>query len=196
MKFYDLMEEKADPLEKSPVMKMLYHFGDFVSMIDESKPDSDMYIDVLKNARKPDELMQLCLDFIRCIYEPNPMGTWLLNGNPEFFVDALDESSGNIMYCSSVSNVSDDFSGHYIDVIADSLESQGFDVNHAHTAFAIITASSTHLTPELVESVSDVLIDNFTFDEEGHHSIVHTGFCRDDALGDLIRVSMMVISDG
>lgn len=194
MKFYDLMEEKVDPLEKSPVMKMLHHFGDFVSIIDESKPDSDMYIDALKSARKPDELMQLCLDFIRCIYEPKPMGTWLLNGNPEFFADALDESNNNILYCSSTANVSSDFGDHYQKVIAASLESQGFDINQGHTAFAIITASESHLKPDLIESITDVLIDNFTFDEEGHHSIIHTGFCRDDALGELVRVSMMVVS--
>ena len=194
MKFLDLIESTASVTNGSVTMDMLHQFGEFTSCVGGLEAESDMYINALTTAREPMELLQCSLDFIRCTYEPNPMGTWFLNGNPDFLDSALSESKGKFYYSSSLLSRVEGFAEHYRKSIAPSFERQGFDINKPPRVFVIITTPDEVLTQKLVETVTDVLVDNFVFDDEGNHSIIHTGFCRDDALAESVRVSALVLS--
>ncbi|RZQ51220.1 hypothetical protein C1E23_20675 [Pseudoalteromonas phenolica] len=195
MKFLDLMEVSSKTNSASSLLNMLHHFGNFISKIDDAQPDSEMYIDALINTKKPAELLQLGLDVIRCIYEPSPIGTWLLNGNPDFLEGAMKESTGSVAYHSSSVCYDDDFTEHYREVVVPSLNQQGIDNNHkGNTAFVIVSTGDDYLTSGLVNNINDMLIDYFNIDKENDDNTLHIGYCRDDALVDSIRVSVLVVS--
>lgn len=195
MKFLDLMEVSSKKNSASSLLNMLHHFGNFISKIDDAKPDSEMYIDALTNTKKPAELLQLGLDVIRCVYEPSPIGTWLLNGNPDFLDCAMQETVSNLAYSSSSVCYDDGFTEHYQEVVVPSLKNQGFDSgNEGGTAFVIISISDDYLTSGLVNNINEMLTDNFNIDKENDDNTLHIGYCRDDALVDSIRVSVLVVS--
>jgi len=75
-----------------------------------------MCIDELANAQEPEELLQLTLDIVRCLFEPNPVGTWLLNGNPDFLDDIINTNS-DTAYSSSSLSTTDNFSNHITETI-------------------------------------------------------------------------------
>jgi len=192
MKLLDLMEsdtkQKNKQQSNSSFMNMLHHFGNLVANIDDVKPDSPMYIDALANKKEPEELLQLALDIIRCMFEPNPIGTWLLYGNPDFLDDVINDENNNISYSSSLSTT-DNFQHHITETIIPSLEHQGYQSSASQTIYAIITTHNSNLNTNLVEANSSEITD--TFDINGDATI-HIGYRCDDALADTLRVSVMV----
>jgi len=195
MKFLDLMESdtspKTNPESNSSFMNLLHHFGKFITNIDDAKPDSEMYIDALANKKEPDELLQLTLDIVRCMFEPNPIGTWLLNGNPDFLDDVINnDENNNIAYSSSSLTTTDNFSNHITETIIPSLEFQGCQPSSKQTIYAIITAHWANLNTEFIETTSSAITDAFDVNDD---TTIHIGYCRDDALADTVRVSVMVV---
>ncbi len=49
--FYQKSEQQSNSL----FMNLLHHFGSFVASIDDTKPDSEMYIDALANKKEPEK---------------------------------------------------------------------------------------------------------------------------------------------
>jgi len=192
MKFLDLMESETDQKSKqqpnSSFMNMLHHFGEFITNIDDAKPDSEMCIDALANKKEPEELLQLTLDIVRCMFEPNPVGTWLLNGNPDFLDEVINDSS-NIAYSSSSLSTTDNCSNHITETIIPSLEFQGCQPSSNQPVYAIITTHSSNLNTESIEATSSAIIDAFDINDD---TAIHIGYCHDDALADTVRVSVMV----
>jgi hypothetical protein len=192
MKFLNLMEADTDQKNKqqsnSSFMSLLHCFGNFVASIDDAKPDSEMYIDALTNKEEPEELLQLALDIVRCMFEPNPVGTWLLNGNPDFLDDIVNNKD-NIAYSSSLLSTTDNFNGHISNAIIPSLEYQGYQPSNNQTIYAIITTHSSNSNTNFVETVSSAITDTFNINDD---TTIHIGYCRDDALADTARVSVMV----
>jgi len=194
VKFLDLMESETTQENKqqpnSPFMNMLHHFGEFVANIDDAKPDSEIYIDALANKKEPEELLQLTLDIVRCMFEPNPVGTWLLNGNPDFLDDVINDKSNNFHYSSSALSTTDSFSKHITETIIPSLEYQGYQPSSNQTIYVIITTHSSNLNTNFVETVSSAITDALNINDD---TTIHIGYCRDDALADTVRVSVMVL---
>lgn len=192
MKFLDLMESDTNTKNKSqcnsPLTSLLHHFGKFFAHIDDARPDSEMYIDVLANTKEPEELLQLGLDFVRCIFELNPIGTWLLNGNPDFLDDVIRGDIDSISYSSSFLNSDNDFGNHINEITIPSLELQNYDPSNKHSIYTIITTHSNNLNTKFVEKVSSVITDVFGDND----NVIHIGYCRDGALADSSRVSVMV----
>jgi cell division GTPase FtsZ len=150
-----------------------------------------MYIDALANKKEPEELLQLALDIVRCMFEPNPVGTWLLNGNPDFLDDVINkENDSNISYSSSSLSTTDNFSNHITETIVPSLEYQGYQPSPNQTIYTIITTHSSHLNTNLVEATSSAITDAFDINDD---TTIHIGYCHDDAITDTVRVSVIVV---
>jgi hypothetical protein len=198
VRFLDLMESDTNTKNKqqsnspaSPLMNMLHHFGEFVANIDDAKPDSDMCIDALANKKEPEELLQLTLDIVRCMFEPHPVGTWLLNGNPDFLDEAINnKDSSNICYSSSSLSTTNNFNDHITNTIVPSLEYQGYQPSNSQTIYVIITTHGSNLNTETIESTSSAITDTLNINGD---TTIHIGYCRDDALADTVRVSVMVL---
>ncbi len=124
------------------------------------------------------------------MFEPNPIGTWLLNSSPDFLDDVLNDENNNIAYYSSSLSTTDNFSNHITETITPSLEYQGYQPSANQTIYAIITTHNSNLNTELIEGTSSVLTDTFNINDD---TTIHIGYCRDDALVDTVRVSVMVI---
>lgn len=194
MRFLDLMEAGTDQKNKaesnSSFINMLHHFGNFVASIDDAKSDSEMYVDALANKKEPEELLQLALDFIRCMYEPNPVGTWLLNGNPDFFDDVISSNNNDVCYSSSSLSCDDNLDNHITETVIPSLEYQDYIPSNNQTIYTVITTHNSNLNTKFVENISSVMTDAFGDGD----NVIHIGYCRDGALVDPVRVSVMVVS--
>ncbi len=124
------------------------------------------------------------------MFEPNPAGTWLLNSNPDFLDDVINEENSNVSYSSSSLSTTDNFSNHITETIIPSLEFQGCQPSSTQTVYAIITTHNSNLNTELIEATSSAITDAFDVNDD---TTIHIGYCRDDALADTVRVSVMVV---
>ncbi|GGZ79532.1 hypothetical protein P4S73_29930 [Paraglaciecola sp. Hal342] len=156
--------------------------------MDAAKPETDLYTHTLANTSKPQELLQVILDVIRCTYEPEVFGSWSLNGNPSFICDALGDGPSKITYSSSVMKVADDFSCQYSQLIKPTLMDQGFSPASKSTAFVIVSSHRDNLSLSLIDSLAKVL------GSETNVTNVHVGQCYDKTLTGVMKVSVMVVS--
>jgi len=145
-------------------------------------------IDELANAQEPEELLQLTLDIVRCLFEPNPVGTWLLNGNPDFLDDIINTNS-DTAYSSSSLSTTDNFSNHITETIIPSLEFQGYQPSSSQSIYTIITTNNSNLNTESMEVTSSAITNAFDVNDD---TTIHIGYCRDDAIVGTVRVSVMV----
>ena len=124
------------------------------------------------------------------MFEPNPIGTWLLNGNPDFLDEVINDDNKNFHYSSSSLLTNDNFSKHITETIIPSLEYQSYQLSSKQTIYAIITTHSNNLNTKFIEVASSAITNAFDINDD---TTIHIGYCRDDALADTLRVSVMVV---
>lgn len=62
----------------------------------------DTCFQVSSKYERPREFFQCMLDMIRIVFEPSPPGTMLLNANPCFIFDAIQQSQFRLGYLSEI----------------------------------------------------------------------------------------------
>lgn len=187
------------------LLTMLHHFGNFSAIAPDGASDSDLYTHTFSHHAEPNEWLQIMLDIVRCTYEPIPVGTLLLNGNPSYMADTLSRSNGMVAYTSKIMDVDTEFEVFHQQELIPALQKQGVDLSGNYTLFVIASSDMASITLPRLEEMSQVLNAGFTVDSflqnladnidsvKSYHPESILGFCTDEALTDKMRVSVLAI---
>ncbi len=157
-----------------------------------------------RNIERPHQFLQVLLDVIRMNYEPEPLGTTLLNSNICFLYDAIPCQPFELAYLSLVSEPDESFGDFWEKTIEPYARALGCDLNGADSLFVICSTGEKrylislvtetneilHCVPTVKEFVSNtvsIVADQPTLDSRENCC---AGFCLDNALGSRLRVSL------
>lgn len=157
-----------------------------------------------RNIERPHEFLQTILDIVRVNYEPQPLGTTMLNSNPCFLYDAIPSTPFEIGYLSLVSEPSESFGDFWTRRIKPYAESLGYGLDEKQTMFVVCSAGELRYGLDLFSEVSETLNSGPTVEEVLASTIAiiantpeaeeskecYSGFCLDSALDNRLRVSI------
>ncbi|WP_019025416.1 MULTISPECIES: hypothetical protein [unclassified Thioalkalivibrio] len=152
-----------------------------------ANPDCDAAIlpfEAAQSASRPHEYLQCMLDVLRVTFEPAPIGSVLLNANPNLFtsIPAL-MGAFDLGYGSLVADPAQAFGDFWPQTMKPHLRSHGSDPDAAQAVFVIVTTGPERYGPALLDEIAPALEDQ-----------AHYGFCLDPALEGRLRVSVWCVS--
>ena len=159
---------------------------------------------LMQNNDRPHEYLQAILDFVRCNFEPNPLGTFFLNSNAQFIYDAISEDKTHLGYASIVSKPNQSVDSFWRDTLSKRLHACGYDTKYTGDAFVVISTGHNRYNLELVKEFHDhievglditdainVLANEISDNTQAIAQNVHCGFCLDESLGTKLRASVL-----
>ena len=162
--------------------------------------------EVANQYQRPTEFLQTLLDMLRVIYEPAPIGTWFLNGNLDFLLDALPDDPFRLGYATLTGDAEQPFEGFWQETVLPYVSTCGYAYEMALAVFGVVSTDAEGLDVESVSDMLSVVGAGFSVDEvlgviasdvEGGVSqtekTVHFGFCLDPALGRMRRLSLWLV---
>lgn len=162
------------------------------------------YFQVSSQYKRPADFFDSLLDFIRVMFEPNPLGTFFLNSNPEFIFNAIPKAPFRLGYISAISLPNEPIDQFFKRNIAIQLKENNYSIESASACFVMVSVNSkkysfSHLgvdvlnyfnagftTEEAFESIK-VTIEGHDYKKPGN---THVGFSIDNSLRDEMRISM------
>lgn len=171
-----------------------------VSCFDEE--DGKTGFQVAGQFNRPAELLQSLIDIIRVQYEPSPLGTFFLNSNIGFILDAVPEYPFQLGYLSITSNNNKSFNQFWDEDVLTHIEHCGYALNVASAVF-VVASTWQRYGYDFSSEVSEKLDSGFSLPEgrsllsafineniKGPSKHIYAGFCPDEALDNKIRLSL------
>lgn len=163
---------------------------------------------------RPGEFLQVLLDMLRTLYEPNVLGTFHLNANPGFIFEALPDQSFRLGYATLISDPGESFSAFLQSKLLPRLAELGYQLSTCTAAFFAVCFGTdvTHQwNPRMVEMVIEaknalhagfsldeairLIASEFSGDEPAPRKQVYAGYAMDEALGERFRASVWLIDE-
>jgi hypothetical protein len=153
---------------------------------------------------RPREFLEALIDIIRVIYDPNPLGTLLLNSNPAFILEAIPRFPFSLGYISVLGSSKESFESLWHGKVASELAKNNYDLEKVSTAFIVVAGSSNRNGFELLDDVLRVTQSGFSIDEVLHlfasasniitdkpkNKDIYAGTVFDEGLDDRLRISL------
>lgn len=179
------------------------------SIIDGCKlyDDNDKYyFHVSSQYERPADFFVSFLDFIRVMFEPNPLGTFSLNSNPGFIFNAIPRVPFRLGYVSAISLANEPIDQFFERAIAIQLKENNYSIDLASACFVMVSVNSKKYsfknlgvevlnffnagfsTEEALNSIK-AIIEEQEFIRSGN---THVGFSIDNSLQDEMRLSMWI----
>lgn len=162
---------------------------------------------------RPGEFLQVLLDMLRVLYEPNPLGTFHLNANPSFIFQALPDKPFRLGYATLLSDPGESFSAFLQNKLLPRLSELGYQISTCSAAFFALCCGIGDPNPyermlELYKASTTVLHTGFSIDEairliasefsvdaQAPRKRVYAGYAMDEALGERLRASVWWIDE-
>lgn len=154
----------------------------------------------------PEEFLQCFLDMIRVYLDPNLLGTFLLNGNPDFVRLGLPAGPFHLGYASLLSEPGQPFSEFWNENVLSQLHRRGYDFNRTRSVYVVVSAGTSRYNLNLIDEVNSVLGSGFSSDEvfqlmasaiddsnEPPDKGIYSGFCLVPELEQRLRVSLWLM---
>ena len=160
---------------------------------------------VTARCARPGECLQLLLDLIRVQFEPRPLGTFFLNANLGLLLERLEGDRCDWGYLSVVGEPGQSFATLWREGALAGLGPRGYLWERVAAAYVIVTTGDSRYGYGLVDEVLHTLgsgVEPATalalLAGAGRRAppgqtLVESGFCRDPALGEALRVSCALL---
>ena len=158
-------------------------------------PDLITPFHVANQYARPTEFLQTLLDMFRVTYEPVFVGTFFLNGNLGFLLDALPDGPFRLGYATLTGDADQPFEEFWEETVLPYLSDCGYAYETALAVFGVVSNEIKRVGVPLLESVLNVVGAGLSPEEvlgimaagvEGREAprtkTVHFGFCFDPAL--------------
>lgn len=151
------------------------------------------------------DFIQTLMDMMRVQYAPDFVGSFLLNANIGFLIDAMPGQPFQLGYATRISRDHQSFQSFWEDDVVPHLETIGYSLQEAASLFVVVTTGPERFDMALITETMSVVGGGFTVDEvadafseafQDEESLglpskeVHSGFIMDEALGARFRVSV------
>lgn len=162
------------------------------------------YFQVSSQYERPADFFDSFLDLIRVMFEPNPLGTFFLNSNPEFILNAIPKDPFRLGYIKAISLPNEPIAEFFERDIAHQLKKNDYSIELASACFIMVSVNSKNYKfSQLGLDVLKFFNAGFTVDEafnsikatiEDQEYIKpdnrHVGFSIDNSLQDEMRLTM------
>jgi hypothetical protein len=165
--------------------------------------------DIANQYERPTDFLQTLLDLFRSIYEPASLGTFFLNGNLGFLIDALPDEPFQLGYATLTGDAEQPFDQFWEETVLPYLSGCGYRYETALAVFGVVSTAIEHYDLQLVDSVLNVVGAGLSPEEalgmiaaavEGRDAprtkTLHFGFCLDPALESKRRLSLWLVLPG
>lgn len=152
---------------------------------------------------RPTEYLLSLLDIIRVNYEPCVLGTFFLNSNMGFLLDAIPDKPFQLGYVSITSEPDEQFNLFWKEDVVPYIAECGYALEDAASVFAVATTGEERYGSDWINSISNTLDSGFSIDEAvelmmsfGRGGVgestkqCYSGYCVDPALENKIRLSL------
>ena len=162
------------------------------------------YFQVSSQYERPADFFDSFLDLIRVMFEPNPLGTFFLNSNPEFLLNAIPKNPFRLGYIKAISLPNESIAEFFERDIAEQLKKNNYSLASASACFVMISVNSKkYSSSKLGIEALKFFNSGFTVEEvfksikvtiEDQEYIkfnnTHVGFSIDNSLQGEMRLSM------
>jgi len=162
------------------------------------------FFQVSNQYERPANFLDCLLDFIRVMFGPNPLGTFFLNSNPEFIVNAMPKVPFNLGYITAISQPNESIDQFYKREIAFQLKDNNYLIESASACFVMVSVNSekysyNNLGVDVLNFFNSgftakIVLEGFIAAIEDQEykppSNTHVGFSIDNSLRDEMRLSM------
>lgn len=162
--------------------------------------------DIINQYERPTDFLQTLLDLFRSIYESAPIGTWFLNGNLGFLIDALPDRPFRLGYATLIGDAEQPFEQFWEETVLPHLAECGYAYDTALAVFGVVSMSIETFDTQALEDALNTVGAGFSPEEalgmmaahvEGCDApgkkTVHLGFCLDPSLERKRRLSLWVV---
>ena len=165
---------------------------DLFKLAAERKPrwDDPCFFQLPDGFERGDEFLQTVLDMIRCNFDPNSLGTVLLNGNIGHILEVVPQNPFRLAYASVVMENRMELPEVWEREIAPRLKEPKGAPGARPQYFIVATTGPEGYGLELINDVSTFFIDHFPDDVTLGGNL---GFCLDPVLGNRVRISVWCI---
>jgi len=201
------IEEKAE--FQSILLALIERLSELFAYTSESTNEAEpgmglTYPEIAAQFERPEAFLNTLLDVIRAVFTPG-LGNMMLNGNPDFLLDAIPNPPSTLHYASETSDPGEPLSDFWGRAIAPYIQIPGPEQDHG-----LIVVLSTHtedLRTSLVEQLGDIIsfglsppeaINQIAADlsDDAQKPVVnaHAAFCVDSSLKNRFRISVWLFT--